>query len=122
MLTARKAFAGLAVAVVSMSASITNANPNWSIGINIGPPPIRIEATPPYRAGYIWVPGYWEWRYNRHHWVRGHYLRDRHHHHYVHPRWDRRGNRWHYSPGRWDSDRDGVSDRYDREPYNPYRR
>ncbi|RZL88999.1 MAG: hypothetical protein EOP82_21140 [Variovorax sp.] len=34
-------------------------------------------------------------------------------------RHDRRGD---YHHVRWDSDRDGVPDRYDRRPHNPYRR
>ncbi|MET3443738.1 hypothetical protein ABIC94_004544 [Variovorax paradoxus] len=47
-------------------------------------------------------------------------------HHYDH-RHDRRadyrhGRRAEYRHARRDSDRDGVPDRYDRRPHNPYRR
>lgn len=42
----------------------------------------------------------------------------RHGHHARHHGQPRRGA--HYA--RWDSDRDGVPNRYDRRPHNPYRR
>jgi len=41
------------------------------------------------------------------------------HDHHADDRHDRRG---YYRHARWDSDRDGVPDRYDRRPHNPYRR
>ncbi|RST55362.1 hypothetical protein [Variovorax sp. MHTC-1] len=44
---------------------------------------------------------------------------DRHHDHRADGRRDRRA---HYRHARRDSDRDGVPDRYDRRPHNPYRR
>lgn len=119
-LTRKMLFATAVVA--SLSAPLAKADPHWSIGINIGPPPVRYEPVPVPRAGYVWVPGIWEWRGNHHVWVAGHYLRERRHHHYQPSHWSERGGRWYYSPGRWDSDRDGVPDRYDRRPYDPRRR
>ncbi len=119
-LTRKMLFATAVVA--SLSAPLAKADPHWAIGINIGPPPVRYEPVPVPRAGYVWVPGIWEWRGNHHVWVSGHYLRERRHHHYQPSHWSERGGRWYYSPGRWDSDRDGVPDRYDRRPYDPRRR
>lgn len=121
MNTTRKLLFAVAT-VASLSAPLAQANPNWSIGINIGPPPVRYEPVPVPRVGYLWVPGCWEWQGNRHVWIGGHYIREKHHHHYQPSYWNERGGRWYYTPGRWnrhDADRDGVPDRYDRRPNDP---
>jgi len=46
----------------------------------------------------------------------------RHGDHHRYDRHDRRDRRDYYRHARRDSDRDGVPDRYDRRPNNPYRR
>ena len=79
----------------------------------------RIElgynASPQYGHGYaathgayVWVPGYRTWDGYRRVWVPGHWERPRGHHG--------------YGPRRWDRDGDGVPNRYDTRPNNPYRR
>lgn len=97
--------------------------------VDIAPPPVRYEPVPYHRPGYVWVPGYWDWRGNGHVWVRGHYVRDRPGYVYYSPRWEDRGGRWYLEHGRWDrghrhhgydrgyrdSDRDGIPNRYDRD-------
>jgi hypothetical protein len=94
--------------------------------LNIGPPPPPVEVMPPPRFGYVWVPGYWDWRSHRHVWMQGHWLRERPGYMYQPHRWVERDGRWYLERGRWDRpgphDRDGVPDRYDARPNNPYRR
>lgn len=88
--------------------------------VNVGPPPLRYEYVPAPRVGYVWVPGYWDWRYGGYRWVRGHWSRHRAGHFYEPVRWVGYGGRY-YRQGGWrDADRDGVPNRYDRAPYNPY--
>jgi len=58
-----------------------------AIYVDIAPPAPRYEVVPAPRAGYVWVPGYWDWRGHRHVWTRGHWERERHGF-YFHP------NRW----------------------------
>ena len=92
--------------------------------VRIGPPPARVETVPPPRAGYVWAPGYWDWRGHRHVWVGGHWVRERRGYSYVAPRWVERNGGWYMERGRWargDADRDGVPNRYDRAPRNPHR-
>ncbi len=97
------------------------------IYVNIAPPAPRHEVVPAPRAGYVWVPGYYDWRGNRHVWVRGNWQRQRHGY-YWHPnRWTERDGRWWLEKGRWDRerfaehrgrgdrDRDGVPNRVDRD-------
>lgn len=111
------------------------------IQLNFGPPPVRYEAVPVPRRGYVWVPGYWDWRGRRHVWVSGAWVRERSGYAYQPHRWIERDGRWQFERGRWDrargrdSDRDGipnrvdrdrdgdgVPNRVDRQPNNPYRR
>lgn len=95
------------------------------IYVQTAPPPVRVEAVPAPRRGHVWVPGYWEWRHHRHVWVPGTWVVARPGYAYVSPRWTERGGRWYFERGRWnrgDRDHDGVPNRYDNHPDNPYRR
>ena len=111
--------------------------------VNIAPPAPRYEVAPAPRAGYLWVPGYWDWKGHRYVWVKGRFERERHGK-YWHPnRWVQHDGRWSFERGRWDRERfaenrdldhdgvpnrfdrdrdnDGVPNRVDRAPNNPYR-
>ena len=94
------------------------------IDFNVAPPPARVEVVPAARSGYLWVPGYWDLRGQRHHWVRGHYERERRGYRFSEPRWAEREGRWHLQRPRWarDRDGDGVPNALDRHPNNPNRR
>ena len=75
------------------------------VDIEVAPPALREEVVPAARRGYVWAPGYWNYRGHRHVWVRGHWVRARHGYHWVPGHWDERGNhRWHFTAGRWDRD------------------
>jgi hypothetical protein len=116
--------ASLIAAAVGMSLPAA-ARTNVDFYISVAPPPARYEVVPAPRVGFAWVPGYWDWRYNRHYWVRGHYVRERHGYYYAPARWVDRGGRYYYHAAGWrqgDRDGDGVPNAYDRAPNNPYRR
>jgi hypothetical protein len=87
----------------------------------IAPPPLRHEVVPAARRGYVWVPGYWDWRGRRHVWVGGVWVRERRGYVYQPHRWEQRDNGWYLNRGRWDRDGDGIPDRLDRHPNNPNR-
>ena len=116
---------GSLVAATVATALPAAARTNVDLVVNLGPPPpVYYEAVPAPRVGWVWVPGYWDWRAHRHHWVAGHWMRSRPAHVYYSPRWYESGGRWHLARGYWgarDSDHDGVPNRYDRAPHNPYR-
>ena len=108
------------------------------IYVNVAPPAPRYEVLPSPRSGFVWAPGYWDWRHGHYVWVKGHWEHE-HHGMYWHPhRWEQVDGRWVMREGGWhreryaledreehhgmrDSDRDGVPDRFDRAPYNPNR-
>ncbi len=101
--------------------------------VDVAPPPPRHEIVPAPRHGFVWDPGYWEWRHGRYVWVRGHWVRERHGMYWHPSHWLERDGRWVLERGGWhrerwearhyarrDSDRDGVPNRFDPAPYDPY--
>jgi len=74
------------------------------VEIDVAPPPPREEVIPVARVGYVWAPGYWEWRHHEHVWVGGRYIRERHGHHWVAAHWNHEGERYRFEVGHWDSD------------------
>jgi len=131
------------IAMLFASSAVIALPAAAEIYVNIAPPAPRYEVVPAPRAGYVWVPGYWDWRGQRYVWVRGRWERE-HHGMYWHPnRWVEREGRYVFERGRWDRERfaenrdrdrdgipnrfdrdrdgDGVPNRYDRAPDNPHR-
>lgn len=108
------------------SAALPVAAQQRVIIVREAPPEPRSERAPPARRGYVWAPGYWDWRNNHHVWVRGKWVRSRSGYVYNQPVWEQRDNEWHMRRGGWertrrDRDGDGVPNRYDDRPNNPNR-
>ena len=76
--------------------------------------PVRHEYAAAHRPGYVWVPGHREWKGHRRAWVPGHWERARGYSGYGY------GAYAQHTP-RWDRDGDGVPNRRDARPDNPYR-
>ena len=116
--------AGLLVGALAGAGLPSVANAAVDVYLNVAPPPPRSEIVPTPRRGYIWVPGYWDVRGHRHVWRAGHWERARRGYNYAPPAWVQRDNRWQLERGGWrrgDRDGDGVPNRVDRAPNNPYR-
>ncbi len=99
-----------------MSAFLFNhvlAEPNISWGITITggtpPPDMRNEPIPPPRAGYAWIPGYWNWQSGAHVWVSGRWERQRTGYVYAEPVWREGPKGWELHRGGW---RPGGKDRH----------
>ena len=105
--------------------------------VQVAPPPPRHERMPRPRQGYLWSPGHWEWRGQRHDWVSGAWIAERPGYVYSSANWTQRDGHWYMEPGRWqqhgdhggydgrgngrgngDRDRDGIPNRYDRDRNN----
>lgn len=117
-----------AIVASTFAAAAPSAFAAVDVYVNVPPPALRYEVVPSDRAGYIWAPGYWNWRSNRHVWNKGHWERERHGYYYHPSRWTEREGRWVNERSRWDRNRpmgdrdgDGVPNRFDRAPDNPRR-
>jgi len=82
-----------------------------SIGVQIGPtyapPPPRYEAVPVMPPGYVWTPGYWQWRDGRYMWRPGYRVHGREGYHWREPRWEQGPRGWQMHEGGWDRGGDG---------------
>ena len=117
------ALLGFAGSAQAQSAYWAGASQGAYVNVQFNaPPPVRYEAVPAPRRGYVWAPGYWEPRGHRHVWRAGHWVQNRPGYMYRQPVWVQHGNRWDYRASRWDRDGDGVPNRHDRNPNNPHRR
>jgi hypothetical protein len=89
--------------------------------IRVAPPAPRYEQMPRSRDGYVWQPGFWDWRGNRYEWSSGVWVAERPGFVYSQPSWQQRDGRWFMEPSRWtpsvgrgrDRDHDGVPDRFE---------
>jgi hypothetical protein len=86
------ALGAIAVPVVSEARTIV---------VEVAPPPARVEVVPAPRKGYVWAPGYWDWRGHKHVWRNGYWVRERHGYHYKPYNWAQRDGRWHFEEGGW---------------------
>ncbi len=109
----------LAIAIAApLLLSSLPASAGVDLIIKIAPPAPRVEVAPPPRVGYVWVPGYWDYRGARHVWVAGAWERERVGYRYVAPVWVERNGEWHLTRGQWargDRDHDGVPNAVDRD-------
>lgn len=101
MATHKRIVGCLIAAALGACALPAAARTNVDFFVNFGPPPVYYEAVPAPRYGWVWVPGYWDWRHGRYHWVRGHWIRHRPGYAYYAPHWHDYGGRWYYQRGYW---------------------
>jgi len=100
----------LCAVVIALGASATpsSAQVNFGFGIEIAPPPARVEEVPPSRPGFVWAPGYWDWDGTRYVWAAGRWMPVRPGYYWVPDHWEHhveeRGAHWHFTPGRWERD------------------
>jgi hypothetical protein len=100
------------------------------------PPAPIYEAVPAPREGWVWTPGFYDWRDGRYVWTSGRWAQERPGWAWQEARWLQRADgSWYLVSGQWvqsqqygdrrgpdgDRDSDGVANRYDRFPRNPNR-
>lgn len=133
-----------ALAAVAALSALAPQVAQAQVYLNVAPPAPRMEVVPRARPGFDWAPGYWsvQGRDHRHpRWVQGRWVQHRSGYEYVPAHWVERRGRWMFVDASWraeprrrhgqsewsngnrhDRDRDGVPNRYDAQPNNPYRR
>ena len=111
--------AAAAFTVVSgVTAPLMPAASQVNITFGSPPPPVRYEAVPAPRAGYVWAPGHWRLVNDQHAWVPGQWQQARAGYRYIPDSWERQTvsgrDQWRYQPSRWDKDGDGIPNKVDR--------
>jgi hypothetical protein len=115
------------------AASLWTALPaSAQIYIDVAPPAPRYEVVPAPRAGFVWQPGYYEYRHHQHVWHNGYWVKERRGMYWHPSRWEQENGRYVFRQGVWDRekyvyhdngrhygngdrDRDGVPNRVDRD-------
>jgi len=94
----------LVAALLASSIGIIPATASAAVGVfvNIAPPEPRVEVIPPPRAGFVWAPGFWDYRGGRHVWTKGHFERERAGYHWNESRWEQRDGKWALNHGGWE--------------------
>lgn len=126
----RKWVSAALIATGALAAVALPQTSSASVGIyaQFAAPVQYVDSYPAHRHGYTWVPGYWERRGYHQVWIEGTWVREHYAHYAPQHRFEQRyydgyrGYGGNQHRARWDSDGDGIPDRYDRHPYNPYRR
>jgi len=122
----QKSFAATCLVLAALgTATVTPVFAESNIGLRGAPPPPRYERVPAPRRGHVWVPGHWEANGPTYVWISGVWVQERPGYRYATPAWVQRDGRWEMRPGGWqrgDRDGDGVPNRFDRRPDDPYRR
>ena len=100
----RTTFLSIALALGTLGASVapTVVLARTYVDIEVAPPAPRHEEIPGPRAGFVWAPGYWDYRDHNHVWVGGRWMAERHGHHWVAEHWEDHHGRWHFEPGHWE--------------------
>jgi hypothetical protein len=91
-------------ALLASSIGIIPATASAAVGIylDIAPPAPRYEVVPAPRAGFIWAPGFWDYRGGRHVWTKGHFERERAGYRWNESRWEQHDGKWALNRGGWD--------------------
>jgi hypothetical protein len=90
----------LAAATASFAPLAADAAIN--VDVRIAPPAPRVEVVPAPRRGYVWAPGYWQWRGHHHVWQQGHWVRERRGYRWVQESWEPVGPAYRFHRGHWE--------------------
>src|SRR6478609_7356187 len=97
----RKLLAALVVSSIGVIPAVASA----AIYVTEAPPAPRHEVVPAERHGYVWAPGYWDYRHGHYVWTQGHWVKEKHGM-YWHPHhWVQHEGKYQMEGGRWDRER-----------------
>jgi len=70
------------------------------------PPPPRDEKHDAARAGFVWIPGQWDWKAGKYDWTPGHWERERAGKKWREAKWEQHDGKWQRSDGDWVDEHD----------------
>jgi hypothetical protein len=65
------------------------------------PPPPQTEAAQQPRAGFVWIPGQWDWKAGKYNWVPGHWERERAGKRWRESKWEQQNGKYVRTEGDW---------------------
>ena len=101
----KKALVSVLVAagmIGAVALPVSNASAQDVVYIMVAPPPPQVEVIPVQPNGYMWAPGYWDYRNSSYVWVGGEPMRVVDGYTYRQHRWVERDGRWSREQARWD--------------------
>jgi hypothetical protein len=112
-----KSLTAALVAAAGFAAMDAMAFAEWKeIDMDRSPPAMQSEVAPAARAGYVWIPGYYDYGNHAYNWVPGHFEKERVGYAYMTPRYEERNGHWGMYAGGWqtragDEEHGGVRNR-----------
>jgi hypothetical protein len=97
----RKLIIATLAAATLGSIAVPAAAAHVDLFVDIAPPPAPVEIVPVPRAGFVWVPGVYEWHHHHHVWVAGHWVHARAGYVYRPATWVQVNGRWVWHESAW---------------------
>jgi YXWGXW repeat-containing protein len=97
----KRSIAGTLIAATLAAVALpASAQVQAGFFVNAAPPAPLVEVVPVPRVGFVWAPGFWDWRHGRYFWVAGRWERHRAGHVYYPVTWVRHNGHY-YRHGGW---------------------
>lgn len=99
----------LSVFLLAAAAAVTSVEVSAQVSVNINvpglitvaPPAPRYEVVPAPRAGFVWVPGHWQWNHGAYAWRGGYWEQGRPDYAYAPGRWVQVNGGWRWVEPNW---------------------
>jgi hypothetical protein len=96
----KKLFAA-AIAAIGFAAFPAASQEVLFTTIDSPPPAMKVEVVPAPRVGYVYTPGYWDYKDRTYVWVEGTFVPERKGYVYVAPRYEQKEGKWRMYSSRW---------------------
>jgi len=93
---------GLASALTLGFGGAANADTDFRINVQVGPPAVVYEPVPAPRTGYVWAQGYWDYDHGKHVWRKGHWEHVRKGERWANGHWQEHEGHWVLERGHWE--------------------
>jgi len=95
----------IAVSLAAASISAFSSVPAFAevgVYLDFAPPPAPYEEVPAPRAGFVWIPGYYEHDHGHYRWHSGRWEHERSGYRYRGSTWEHRDGHYYYHEGGWE--------------------
>ncbi|HLX23582.1 MAG TPA: hypothetical protein VKR38_09580 [Usitatibacter sp.] len=97
-----KKLIAVSIAAAAISALSAPTFAQAEVYLDTAPPAAPMEEVPPPRAGFVWIPGYYDSYNGAYRWNPGHWEHERHGYRWRGATWESRNGHYYYREGGWD--------------------